>query len=538
MNEKTAKAAVIYARTSSDDPKDKNKRSAQQQVEQCQQLAAGNGYSVVGVYIDRDTTGALWPDVPGAAVDAVTTAKYGDRRRAGFTSVVELLQSGQATTLLVWNTTRIARPISSTFRGWVIDFFQTTGAMIDTTEKGLVDLSNLSDELMLTIEQTMNRRELDANTRKSMNARADLKVEGKLIGSPCLGYESMGKQRVIIEEEEAKTVRMIFELWALKQYGYRKTMRALIEAERKTKYGGNWHSNTIGAILANPAYIGKFRKTDGTLIDSPIYDRIVSDRLWYGAQTIRRKMPTTGNKSRNQPDRLTGGLAVCGNCGRNLRVTETMFKLASGEQYRDQHYGCYNIECNSRGRVSRKQLDELVSMLIDTSDETQTMIETVKISNETYDKWQNKLNALDAERTKLNDIRGEYLTDTDLLLSKSDLAAALKAIDAKVSTVTAEIDSISEKITALKPDKADWKAYASWLFERIEVHKASHVDLYVMPNIAIRVPMRVVERNRRHIMPLSETSIAKLAGFKTQSVQWAGSINFHLPEAPVRFYSL
>ncbi|MBT3374578.1 MAG: recombinase family protein, partial [Lentisphaerae bacterium] len=113
MNEKTAKAAVIYARTSSDDPKDKNKRSAQQQVEQCQQLAAGNGYSVVGVYIDRDTTGALWPDVPGAAVDAVTTAKYGDRRRAGFTSVVELLQSGQATTLLVWNTTRIARPISS-----------------------------------------------------------------------------------------------------------------------------------------------------------------------------------------------------------------------------------------------------------------------------------------------------------------------------------------------------------------------------------------------------------------------------------------
>ncbi len=75
-------------------------------------------------------------------------------------------------------------------------------------------------------------------------------------GSTALGYISKNK-KLIIDEDQAETIRMIFKMKRYKKMSLRGIARELNEKEIPTSRGkGRWYGRTVKYILENPIYKG------------------------------------------------------------------------------------------------------------------------------------------------------------------------------------------------------------------------------------------------------------------------------------------
>jgi site-specific DNA recombinase len=74
-------------------------------------------------------------------------------------------------------------------------------------------------------------------------------------GATALGYKTKNKD-LIIDEEQAEIIRMIFKMKRYKRMGLRKIARELNEKSIPTARGGKWYAGTIKYILENPLYRG------------------------------------------------------------------------------------------------------------------------------------------------------------------------------------------------------------------------------------------------------------------------------------------
>ena len=74
-------------------------------------------------------------------------------------------------------------------------------------------------------------------------------------GATALGYETKDK-KLIIHEEQAEIIRMIFKMKRYKRMGLREIARELNEKGVPTTRGGKWYAGTIKYILENPLYKG------------------------------------------------------------------------------------------------------------------------------------------------------------------------------------------------------------------------------------------------------------------------------------------
>jgi site-specific DNA recombinase len=74
-------------------------------------------------------------------------------------------------------------------------------------------------------------------------------------GATALGYKTKNK-KLIIDEEQAEIIRMIFKMKRYKRMGLRAIARELNEKGVPTARGSKWHGRTIKYILENPLYKG------------------------------------------------------------------------------------------------------------------------------------------------------------------------------------------------------------------------------------------------------------------------------------------
>ena len=74
-------------------------------------------------------------------------------------------------------------------------------------------------------------------------------------GATALGYKTKDK-KLIIHEEQAEIIRMIFKMKRYKRMGLREIARELNEKGVPATRGGKWYAGTIKYILENPLYKG------------------------------------------------------------------------------------------------------------------------------------------------------------------------------------------------------------------------------------------------------------------------------------------
>ena len=175
-------------------------------------------------------------------------------KRQSFLEMMEDAKNGAFDLIVTREVSRFARN--------TVDTLQQTrtlkkyGVEVYFTEDNIWTMNDEDGELRLTIMATLAQNE---SKKTSVRVKAGQKISfqnGVIYGNGnILGYDKIGKD-FIINEEQAKTVRMIYDMY-LDGMGMRKIQFALEAAGRKTSTGlTHWYSSYISRILNNPFYCG------------------------------------------------------------------------------------------------------------------------------------------------------------------------------------------------------------------------------------------------------------------------------------------
>ena len=184
--------------------------------------------------------------------------------RVAFQQLLKKIESPKYRAVLVVEIQRLGRPDLEEI-GKITKIFRYTNVTVITPQRAY----NISDEY----DRDYFERELKRGNeyleyqKKIMGRGRQLSAsQGHYLGTPPYGYdkifitENNRKCPILIEnKEQADVVRLIFDLYVNKNYGYSRIAKHLDELGIPSPGRKNWFQYTIKAMLANEHYIGKIK---------------------------------------------------------------------------------------------------------------------------------------------------------------------------------------------------------------------------------------------------------------------------------------
>jgi site-specific DNA recombinase len=314
--------AVTYARVSGDD-RGKEGRNLTGQLEMCREYALQQGWKIVAE-LAEDDRGA-----PGAAFELPQLNK-----------VREMARNKEFDILVVREIDRLSRKLAKQLV--VEEELSRMGVQIAYV---LADYDNSPEgRLSKHIRATIAEYEREKIMERMVRGRL-LKVRAGHVlvhSTPPYGYKvaknDEGKSALVIYEDEARIVKMIFD-WYVNGYNGQKITiigiaKKLTEMGIPTRHdtmpksGGTkkrgwavWGASFVAKILKTEVYIGKwyYRKTDHSkeewlAIDVP---PLIDEETWYQVRKIGERNKALARASRQFQYLLTGHIR-CGLCGSRM----------------------------------------------------------------------------------------------------------------------------------------------------------------------------------------------------------------------------
>lgn len=400
--EKTIRAAV-YCRVSTKEQADFG-YSIDEQERLLIQYCESHGYEFIGSYTDRGISGK---NIKG---------------RAQLKLLLDDAKSKKFDIVLVWKINRISRALK--------DLLQ----IVELLERNSVSFKSITEDFdnstpagrmqfqMMGIIGEFERGCIAENVKMGMIAKAKA---GSWNGGIVLGYDSKQignsnvkrpEKRLIVNEQEARVVREIFQLYASGQ-GYKAIVSTINAMGYKTKKGNDFSVSTVREILLNPIYIGKIRfnrypewsskrrrgiNEECILVDG-LHESIVSQDLWEKVQSIM-KMNTKAPKKYDSWFPLTG-ILKCPVCGAGMVITRAPSKGGKIEYY---SCGAWKNKgtsvCNSNSIRVDKANAEVLKRLTTFVSNPKMIKEVVKVLN------QSRSNRVKPSQKEIETIEKEMLT--------------------------------------------------------------------------------------------------------------------------------
>lgn len=282
----------------------------------------------VSYYQDYISSNPKWLFVGIYADEGISGTKV---NRPEFNKMIEDCKQGKIDMIITKSISRFAR--NTMYLLETTRLLKSLNIDVYFEEQNMHSLSN-DGELMLSLLASFAEEEV-----KSMSNNVRWKVnkffeEGKVWGiHDFFGYRVLN-DNYIINEEEAKTVRLIFDLYIEKNMGYQKIANYLNKKKIPSPLGLNWCFSTVRGIAENVTYTGELilgrysaeincsnhSKTNKGQF--PMYyvteshPAIISKETFQKAQEIKAKNNEkyVAVKSFNSPFE---GIIKCGYCGRN-----------------------------------------------------------------------------------------------------------------------------------------------------------------------------------------------------------------------------
>ncbi|MCB0020822.1 MAG: recombinase family protein [Anaerolineales bacterium] len=317
------KKAAIYVRTSSEQQAEKS--SPEEQERDCRAIAQDNNLEVYHVYrdIERYRVRQKMVDPSGTRAD-----------RPGMLAMLEDASVGRFDVIIAWKEDRLYRALRPMLM------------VLDTIKKHDLEIILVKehfDTKMAPLKAWMAELELDAiKERMTMGVKARLRAGKANTGQDRYGYERVGDE-IIVVEEEAKWVRQIFD-WYVAGVPVMKIRDKLIAANAPQKGSSvprktRWARSSIHSILrAAKQYARgiKIQTRAGETFEIPV-EPLISEET-YQAAVKRRKANTTRAKRNVKRDYLLRGLIQC-SCPRSWGARQTAYR--SKARPRKKPTGCY-----------------------------------------------------------------------------------------------------------------------------------------------------------------------------------------------------
>lgn len=268
-----------------------------------------------------------------------------DIDRAGFESMLDMIENGLLDGIWFWKTDRILRDLGI----WadLVKLIRLTKIklFVDNRERNIEDNS---DYLLMGIESLqadMERRNISIRTRRGKLKKYQ---EGRTwFGRPPIGYKSDKGSGLKIVKHEADIIKECYRQYLLKS---NKTYDDVIEViQKKFDLPKKFHAATLGRVLRNPVYMGD---TIQTFLDKEYKFKcppIVDKETWTSAQgkVMKGKQMLRGKRTEVYP---LGGLLRCKDCDANMTLIGSRDK-----KYDVYHrwYSCKHARVSSATRDRR-----------------------------------------------------------------------------------------------------------------------------------------------------------------------------------------
>ena len=306
----------------------------------------------------------------------------------------------------------------------IFDTLKQTNTKIITLKK-IYDLNNEFDEDYSEFEMFMARKELKFISRRMNRGRIKSISEGGFVSGAPFGYRNAvinKKHSLVVCEEEAKYVRMIFDMYVNQGLGITAISNVLENLGVVSKKNTPLYPSSISRILKNYAYIGKIVwnksksvkgmktqvKTDKSnwIYCEGLHEPIIDENIFYRAQELleQRYLPPINHGVLKNP---LSGLVKCAICGKSMVSNSSN---NTKERYR---LVCRTLSCNKASALSiveNKVLEQVQKELT-------IMEESIKQgkSNYTETEVQSYVDALDSADSELKKLEKQQIRLYDLL---------------------------------------------------------------------------------------------------------------------------
>ena len=301
---------AIYTRKSTEEGLEQEFNSLDAQSESCAAYIlsqSGEGWEDAGrIYSDGGISG-------------------GHMERLGLKAMLADIEAGHIDVIVVYKVDRLTRSLAD-FAKLVEIFDAHDVSFVSVTQA--FNTTNSMGRLTLNVLLSFAQFEREVTAERIRDKIAASKKKGKWMGGLVpLGYDAVDK-KLIVNDREAKTIRLIFETYqtlgsvskvkqVLDQQGiatkvrYRKK-RGLRsndkDRQKRTKTGGlPFHRGHLYQILSNPLYIGKVRHKDKVYEGEQ--EALISQDLWDAVQTkLKSNAPNRTRQKNTKTISLLKGL--------------------------------------------------------------------------------------------------------------------------------------------------------------------------------------------------------------------------------------
>jgi site-specific DNA recombinase len=403
----------LYYRLSRDEDEELNSLNNQRKI--IYNFAVSNGHEMVGESFDDNVSGMHF-------------------NREGIDKIYEVVEAGKIEAIIVKDLSRLGRHRTQT--ALFIDYLREHDVrVLSATEN--IDTFNENDDLIIGFKGLVNDFYARDGSRRVRTGYRQKQKEG-LVTIPPFGYfKDKNTKKVVIVEEAAETVRMIFTAYVggsgMKAIArilneQRRKTPALVQAELLNKRLPNtqdgilkkylWDATMVARILRDESYIGTlichksernkinktFRFTDleEQFRHENYLPMIVTREIWEQAQALLAERKEKNVRAGTNRGILRyGGLLRCKDCGRTF--IGKRIKLKSGERvaYVCDTYHRYGKEHCSSHMVDEETLDRLIGAEI---------LRTKKMYEENWsrmewlvEKWTPKASTASAKISKLQE---------------------------------------------------------------------------------------------------------------------------------------
>ncbi|MCL2724824.1 MAG: recombinase family protein [Polyangiaceae bacterium] len=329
------------------------------------------------------------------------TLRFMDAARSGatihrpeFQRLMNAVEDGHVDMVVAEDVSRLSRDLGDAAH--ILKRIRHHGAMLVSIADGGVDFANEESFTLFGMKAIISQvylTDLRYKTKRGLEGRM---LAGKSTGGRLFGYRTEVEKgpsgdvigaRIVVEPEEAKIVRRIFEMSG-SGHSLLSIARALnvegapvLRPSKKNRKKG-WVASTVRAILHNETYVGKrsymkrewFRdqdtgkrryklRTNGVMMQEQPELRIIDDDLWKAVQSrlaaVRVKYTPTPKrpspKATGAAGRVTSypfsGLLICAHC-------QTPMVICGGSPHR--YYRCGDVMkrgiCTNRLPVQERRV--------------------------------------------------------------------------------------------------------------------------------------------------------------------------------------
>lgn len=238
----------------------------------------------------------------------------------------------------------------------ILEYFEKHDIALISISDGVNTLSSMGRTIvkLVGVFAEMERDNIIEQAKNGLKERAR---KGLWNGGPSpIGYDNnVDGKGLVINYKEAETVKLIFDLYVNKDWGYSKICQLLNKNLEKhsTKKGKPWAYSTVKQVLDNPTYAGLIRwgkqenwntkRRQGTttdyILEKGIHEAIIDIDLWDRTRAKRKEVGKTPERLKHFTY-LLSGLAKCPECGSAMVAARAHKKDKDGNKKFYRYYNC------------------------------------------------------------------------------------------------------------------------------------------------------------------------------------------------------